>query len=103
MHEAAQAGVLDVCRYLFENGVSETIRTRSKDRNGNYGWTPMFAACSGGHLHVAQWLFVEGADADIKTKIENCQTQMNYTFARSVLNTGLGPGLLCSSHAPAVT
>ena len=63
MYAAAREGELGVCRFIWERGVRETIRT-----NNNYGWTPIMAACYQGHLGVAQWLFEVGGAADIRTK-----------------------------------
>jgi ankyrin repeat protein len=63
MYEAALEGDLGMCRFLWEHGARETIRTKN-----NFGLTPMIAACFQAHLHVAQWLFEVGAAADIRTK-----------------------------------
>ena len=61
--EAALAGELGVCRFLWEHGAASTIRTKDST-----GWTPMWIACYQGHLHVAKWLFEVGAAEDIRTK-----------------------------------
>jgi ankyrin repeat protein len=68
MYEAALAGELCVCRFIWEHGARGTIRTKS-----NGGFTPMFVACGGGHLDV---LFEAGAAADICTKNNHGQTPM---------------------------
>ena len=49
MHQACDAGALNVCQWLLNNGAGSTIRTKD-----NEGWTPMFRACECGHLHIAQ-------------------------------------------------
>jgi ankyrin repeat protein len=72
MFEAAFAGELRVCRYLWDQGAPIHA-----EENGQ---TPMWAACRNGHLHVAQWLFLVtglvGRATYIRTK-DNCdQTPM---------------------------
>jgi len=73
--EAAWAGELGVCRFLWEHGAASAVRT--KNSNSSEGWTPMYAACFGGHLHVAKWLFEKGAAEDIRTTDNNGSTPLS--------------------------
>ena len=49
MHQACDAGALNVCQWLWNNGASLTIRSKDSE-----GWTPMFRACECGHILIAQ-------------------------------------------------
>ena len=49
MHQACDAGALNVCQWLWNNGASLTIRTKDSE-----GWTPMFRACECGHILIAE-------------------------------------------------
>jgi hypothetical protein len=80
MYEAAIAGELGVCRYLWEHGARDTIRTKT-----NHGSTPMVVACAVGHLDVAQWLFEVGAAADIRIKSNHGFTPMLFACKKGHL------------------
>jgi len=71
MYEAAEAGELGVCRFLWEHGGASTIRTINNEGN-----TPMFAACTCGHLNLAKWLFDAGAAQDIHKGSRRCSPML---------------------------
>ena len=84
MYEAAFAGELNVCKYLWDHGAAGTIRTKSE--GGSCG-TPMSGACFKGHLDVAQWLFEMGAAVDIRTPNNYGWTPMLATCANDEIGT----------------
>lgn len=52
MHQACDAGALNVCQWLLNHGAASTIRSKDSE-----GWTPMFRACECGHILIAQVFF----------------------------------------------
>ena len=62
--EAAAAGELEMCRFLWERGSAAlTIRTQNSN-----GWTPLWIACQEGHLSMAKWLSEVAGVEDTRTK-----------------------------------
>jgi hypothetical protein len=61
LHQAAHAGELGVCEWLYAHGAAATVRSATNNR----GDSPLMAACAQGHLDVAQWLVGHGAAKDV--------------------------------------
>jgi hypothetical protein len=60
MYEAAFAGELGVCQWLYTHGAAATARLKNNEDR-----TPMWAACKRGYLPIAKWLYSVGAAEDV--------------------------------------
>jgi len=100
LYEAAFAGELQVCRFLFDHGAASTVCTKN-----SWGQTPMFAACQGGHLDVAKWLFCAGAAVDVRTTDSDGMTPMfaacafgHLTVAKWLFKVGAAPDIILQTR-----
>lgn len=62
LHFACALGRRSLVRYLVKEPQLASLRTTDA-----LGWTPLHAACYGGHGQLVQWLLNKGADATAAT------------------------------------
>ena len=90
MYVAAWRGHLDVCKFLYANGVKIDIRRMNID-----GWTPLNRAAIQDEHEIVRWLVLKGAlcandsseEIDGDRFYRHNRSKSNYLFANELLST----------------
>jgi hypothetical protein len=86
MAYASRSGNVDLCAYISRHSGGQAAHDVSTPDSD--GWTPMLYAVRHGHLDVAEWLYRNGAAADVR--IKKTKTKTTEDPAPSVDNTPPG-------------
>jgi hypothetical protein len=81
MYEAAFAGELGVCQWLYEHGAAATARLKNNEDR-----TPLWAACKRGYLPIAKWLYSVGAAGDVSLQNNERRSPLHISCMQGYLD-----------------